>query len=64
MGMYIPLRGFRLRYAVTTIAPYVFALPSGKHVVSFKIWNTMGNQLERFAVPSGITAPIEKITVK
>ncbi len=46
------------------IAPYIFALPAGKHTVSFRIWNTMGNQLERFAVPSGITSPIELISVK
>ena len=38
------------------IAPYVFKLPYGKHIISLRVWNTMGNQLERFSVPSGITS--------
>ena len=41
------------------LAPYVFKLPQGKHAVSLRIWNTMGNRLERFYVPSGLTAPPE-----
>ena len=41
------------------LAPYVFNLPYGKHIVSLRIWNTFGNQLERFSVPSGLTAPAQ-----
>ena len=46
------------------IAPYVFKLPYGKHIVSLRVWNTMGNQLERFSVPSGITAPAQIVQEK
>ena len=41
------------------LAPYCFKLPQGKHNISLRIWNTMGNQLERFSIPSGLTAAPE-----
>ena len=41
------------------LAPYCFTLPQGKHNISLRIWNSMGNQLERFSVPSGLTAAPE-----
>lgn len=41
------------------VAPYAFGLPYGKHIISLRLWNTMGNQLERFAVPSGLTYPAQ-----
>ena len=39
------------------LAPYVFELAKGRHNITLRVWNTVGNQLERFAVPSGITSP-------
>ncbi|MBR2509361.1 MAG: hypothetical protein IKB71_06405 [Lentisphaeria bacterium] len=47
-----------------SVAPYNFELPNGRHDIILRLWNTMGNQLERFAVPSGITAPVQKIIKK
>ena len=38
-------------------APYRFALPAGKHAISLRCWNSMGNLFERYAAISGITAP-------
>ena len=39
------------------LAPYRFDLPAGKHVLTLRLWNTMANRLERYAVPSGLTQP-------
>ena len=39
------------------LAPYRFDLPAGRHVLSLRLWNTMANRLERYAVPSGLTHP-------
>ena len=39
------------------LAPYRFDLPAGRHVLSLRLWNTMANRLERYAVPSGLTQP-------
>ncbi|MBQ7176995.1 MAG: hypothetical protein IJS08_06225 [Victivallales bacterium] len=39
-----------------TLAPYRFNLPTGKHNLKLRIWNTMANRLERYAAPSGLTS--------
>ena len=39
------------------LAPYRFKLPTGKHNLKIRLWNTMANRLERYAAPSGISTP-------
>jgi hypothetical protein len=41
------------------LAPYCFELPAGELSLQLRLWNSMANQLERFATPSGLTAPPE-----
>lgn len=39
------------------LSPYVFELPAGRHELRLRCWNMMANRMERFAAPSGLTAP-------
>ena len=39
------------------LAPYRFDSPEGEHDLCLRLWNTMANRLERYAVPSGLTQP-------
>ena len=41
-------------------APYRFPLKSGEHKLKLRLWNSMGNRMERYAAPSGLTAFPEK----
>ena len=39
---------------VKDVAPYRFSIPSGKHNIDIRIWNTFANRFERYAETSGI----------
>ena len=39
------------------LSPYVFELPAGRHELRLRCWNMMANRMERYAAPSGLTAP-------
>ena len=41
-------------------APYRFRLEPGEHELKLRCWNSMGNRMERYAAPSGLTASPEK----
>jgi len=40
-------------------SPYRFPLPPGTHHLQLRLWNSMANRFERYAAPSGLTAPPE-----
>ena len=41
----------------SSLSPYRFDLPEGRHELTIRCWNTMANRFERFAAPAGITIP-------
>ena len=41
-------------------APYRFPLIPGEHDLKLRCWNSMGNRMERYAAPSGLTTFPEK----